>query len=35
MEGEFEVGESLVENSDGLFDFNIHSHFFLDMVSQP
>ncbi len=33
LEGKFEVSEGLFESADGLFDFDIHSHFFLDMIS--
>ena len=32
MEGEFEVSEGLFERAEGLLDFDIHSHFFLDIV---
>lgn len=31
----FEVGVSLAKSTDGLFDFGIYSHFFLDDVSYP
>jgi hypothetical protein len=30
---EFEVRIGLVKSAEGLLDFDIHSHFFLDMVS--
>jgi hypothetical protein len=33
MKGEFEVRIGLFESSDRLLDFDIHSHFFFDMVS--
>ena len=33
MEGQFEVGEGLLESAEGPLDFDIHSHFFLDMAS--
>ena len=33
LQGEFEVGKSLVKCSHRLFYFDIHSHFFLEVVS--
>jgi hypothetical protein len=30
---EFEVSKGLLESAKGLLDFDIHSHFFLDVVS--
>ena len=33
MKGQLEVSEGLHEGSDRLLDFDLHPHFFLDMVS--